>query len=80
MIEPFVAYGVEAGISYSDPGEVEKRLVDIQRDLADRISRIDEVAEVPFNRMAHWGSDGRIKPDAPALSPFIRHKQNIELE
>lgn len=80
VLEPFVAFGVEAGISYSAPEAVEKRLVDIQRTLADRISRIDVVAEVPFNRMADWGSDGRIKPAAPVYSPFIRHKKNLEIE
>jgi NAD(P)H dehydrogenase (quinone) len=80
VLEPFVAYGVEAGISYSDPGMVEKRLLDIKRELATRINNIDDVAEVPFNRMEHWGSDGRIKSDSPIHSPFIRHKQKLEVE
>ena len=35
---------------------------------------------IPFNRMAEWGSDGRIKPDAPLHSPFIRRKREVELE
>jgi NAD(P)H dehydrogenase (quinone) len=80
VLEPFVAYGVEAGISYSDPGMVEKRLLVIKRELATRINNIDDVAEVPFNRMEHWGSDGRIKSDSPVHSPFMRHKQKLELE
>jgi NAD(P)H dehydrogenase (quinone) len=80
VLEPFVAYGVEAGISYSDPEIVEKRLIHIKRELATRVNTIDEVAEVPFNRKEHWGSDGRIQATAPVYSPFMRYKQKLELE
>lgn len=37
-------------------------------------------ATVPFNQMAHWGADGHIKPDAPVYSPFVRRKEQLELE
>ena len=40
----------------------------------------DSIAEVPFNRKEHWGSDGRIKPDAPIYSPFIRHNEKLDLD
>jgi hypothetical protein len=59
---------------------VEKRLLDIKRGLANRINNIDDVAEVPFNRMEHWGSDGRIKSTSPVHSPFMRHKQKLQIE
>jgi len=35
---------------------------------------------IPFNRMAEWGTDGRIKPDAAIHSPFIRRRQKLDLE
>lgn len=79
VLEPFVAYGVEAGISYSEPAIVEQRLLAVQQELAGRVTAIDAVAEVPFNRMEDWGSDGRIQPAAPVYSPFIRHRQKLEL-
>ncbi len=80
VLEPFVAYGVESAISYSGTGEVEKRLARIERDLANRVKGLDKENEIPFNKMAHWGEDGRITPSSPVYSPFIRHNPKLDLE
>ena len=80
VLEPFVAYGVESAISYSDSDDVTKRLLDIENHLSNRVKNIDDINEVPFNRMADWAEDGRIKPSASVHSPFIRHNPNLELE
>ena len=80
VLTPFVAYGVEAGIRYSDPAAIEKRLKTIEEDLAARLTKLDEVQSVPFNRMSDWGEDGRVRRSAPAYSPFIRHKRQLALE
>lgn len=80
ILEPFVAYGVESAISYSNHDEVATRLKIIEVDLSNRAKEIDNAPEVPFNKMAHWGADGRIEPTAPVYSPYIRHNQNLELE
>lgn len=79
VLAPFVAYGVEAGIRYSDPGEVERRLRVIERDLTARMANLAAVPVLPFNRMGEWGDDGRIKAEAPAYSPFIRHRRELDL-
>ncbi len=73
VLEPFVAYGVEAGLRYSAAATVEARLSKIGTDWAARMAHVEHLPTVPFNQMAHWGSDGRIKPDAPVYSPFMRH-------
>ncbi len=80
VLEPFIAYSVEAAISYSNPGLIEQRLQNIENNLANRCRSLDDVAEVPFNRMEHWGNDGRIKPSAPVYGPFIRHSKKLDLE
>lgn len=80
VLAPFVAYGVEAGVRYSDPGEVEARLAQIPKDLASRLEGVGTEVPIPFNRMDEWGSDGRIKPDAPAYSPFMRHRERLEID
>ena len=80
VLEPYVAYGVEGGIRYSDPDVVRTRLVAIERDLTARLRDLDNSPVVPFNRMSDWGEDGRIKPSAPAYSPFMRHRWELELE
>ena len=77
---PFVAYGVEAGLRYSDPATVEARLDRIAESWAATLAKLDDVPAIPFNTMAQWGSDGRIVPGAPVHSPFIRRKQRLELE
>lgn len=80
VLEPFVAYGVEAGLRYSDSSAVEARLKAIRANLAATLSQVETIPAIPFNQMAHWGSDGRITPDAPVYSPFIRRKPQLNLE
>jgi NAD(P)H dehydrogenase (quinone) len=79
VLAPFVAYGVEAGLRYSDASVMEARLKQVESDLAGGLRRLDELAFVPFNRMEEWGADGRIKPEAPTHSPFIRHRKYLDL-
>ncbi len=80
VLKPFIAYGVEAGLRYSDAGVVVRRLKQIERDWRETLSRLDERPAIPFNRMAEWGSDGRIVADAPVHSPFIRRIRDLSLE
>lgn len=80
VLDHFVAYGVEAGLRYSDPEVVEARLRDVAADFQDVLTNIDERPVIPFNRKAEWGEDGRIRADAPIYSPFIRRRRNLELE
>ena len=80
VLDPFVAYGVEAGLRYSDPDAVTRRLAGIEKDLEHTIADIDQRGTIPFNRMEEWGADGRIKPGTPVHSPFIRRRQKLDLE
>jgi len=79
VLAPQVAYGVEAGLRYSDPHEIEERLKKIQEVYVSRLQNIEREAAIPFNRMDEWGEKGRIKPSAPTYSPFIRHKEKLDL-
>ncbi|MEQ8832033.1 MAG: NAD(P)H-dependent oxidoreductase [Alphaproteobacteria bacterium] len=80
VLPPYVAYGVEAGLRYSDTSVVEQRLQDIQENYRARLRHVESDPVVPFNRMADWGDNGRIKPDAPAYSPFIRHREELKID
>ena len=80
VLRPFVAYGVEAGLRYSDAAAVEARLKRIAGSWSETLARLEEVPTIPFNTMAQWGDDGRLIPEAPVHSPFIRRKQRLELE
>ena len=77
VLKPFVAYGVEAGLRYSEPDVVEARLKQVTADLIDALNNLDDRPSVPFNTKAEWGDDGRIKPDAPSHSAFIRHNRDL---
>jgi NAD(P)H dehydrogenase (quinone) len=79
ILAPFVAYGVEAGLRYSDALVVEARLRAVENDLKATLGDLDRRPIIPYNRMAEWGADGRIKPDAPVHSPFMRRKQHLAL-
>lgn len=80
VVAPFVAYGVEAGLRYSDPEIIEARLKDTVTDFQMALQQIAQRSTVQFNRMGEWGSDGRIAPGVPVYSPFMRRKQNLDIE
>ena len=80
VLEPFVAYGVEAGLRYSDPAAIEARLSGIVEEFRESLANQDRRAVIPFNRKDEWGANGRIVPGAPVYSPFVRRKQRLELE
>jgi NAD(P)H dehydrogenase (quinone) len=80
VLAPFVAYGVEAGLRYSDPGVVQARLAGIARQYAQALGDLAARPVIPFNRMREWGADGRILPDAPVYSPFIRRRRTLAID
>jgi NAD(P)H dehydrogenase (quinone) len=70
---------VEAGLPYSDASVVEARPRGVAEDLDRALRGLDRRPTIPFNRMAEWGANGRILPEAPVHSPFIRRKQQLDL-
>jgi NAD(P)H dehydrogenase (quinone) len=80
ILSPFVAYGVEAGLRYSDPGAIEERLKTIVADFRAVLPALHQRETIPFNRMEEWGADGRIVPSAKVFSPFVRRKPRLEIE
>ena len=59
VLEPFVAYGVEAGLRYSDPAAVEARL---QRMAADAGRHAGEARGRAGHPLQHHGAVGRGRP------------------
>ena len=56
------------------------RLKRVEENLEAAMGQLDQRPVIPYNRMAEWGTNGRIKPDAAIHSPFIRRKQYLTLE
>ncbi len=80
VLAPFVAYGVEAGLRYTETSVLEARLRGVEQNFRDELDRLDTRAVIPYNRLAEWGANGRIVPEAPVYSPFIRRKQHLDIE
>jgi putative NADPH-quinone reductase len=55
VLAPFVAYGVEGGLRYSDQSTIDARLQDIAHDFRNQLAKLDQRQKVSFNRMAEWG-------------------------
>src|SRR5271166_4510018 len=79
ILAPYVSYGVEAGLRYSNPAAIEERLSAVVADFRSALPRLAERETIPFNRMEEWGPDGRIAPGAPVHSPFVRRKKRLDL-
>jgi NAD(P)H dehydrogenase (quinone) len=79
VLAPFIAYGVEGGLRYSDEATIKARLQGVANDFHHQLADLDVRPTIPFNRMAEWGADGRIQPNAPVYSPFVRHRETLEL-
>jgi NAD(P)H dehydrogenase (quinone) len=79
VLAPRVAHGVEAGLRHFDADAVEERPAAIGRRWIERLQGIEGEAALPFNRMADWGDDGRIKPTAPLCTPVIRHRDHLDI-
>src|SRR6185312_8608041 len=80
VLSPFIAYGVEAGLRYSETSVLEERLRGVEQNLRDELDRLATRPVIPYNRLAEWGANGRIVPEAPVYSPFIRRKQRLDIE
>ena len=79
VLEPFVHYGVEADLRYSASDAVEARLRAVADEFGAGLPQVDRRRALPFNRKADWGENGRSLPDAPAYSPFVRHRSDLDL-
>ena len=80
VLTSFIAYGVEAGLRYSETSVVEERLKRVEVEYLAALSALDQRRVIPYNRMVEWGANGRIVANAPVYSPFVRRKLELDLE
>lgn len=75
---PVVSYGVEGGIKYSDAAEMLERLRWHKNAFRNRLAGIEQERPMDFNQWHDWNAEGRLRPDAPSFSPFMRHPHPAE--
>ncbi len=80
VVQPIVTFGVHGGLNAgnADEAAVEDRVRHSEETLARRLPGVMEEPELPFNVWADFSESGRLRPDAPVYSPFIRKRLEFE--
>lgn len=73
VLEPEIVHGVHGYHHGTRREALEARLDSKLRDQADLIGGLHDRPPWPFNRDADFDAEGRLRPEAPAHSTFIRH-------
>ncbi len=74
VLPPFVACGVEGGLKYSSPEAITARLNGHKERLATTLRGLDGIQPLRFNAIEEFDQSGRLKPESPSHSHFIRHR------
>jgi NAD(P)H dehydrogenase (quinone) len=80
VLKPFVIYGARGGLVGPAVKTQKQYLRNRAQEYKKYLLGIDHALIVPFNSDADWDESGKLKPDAPAYSPFIRHKRMLKLQ
>lgn len=79
LLQPSVAYGVHGGLNAagSDGEAVEAELRRTEESLARRLPNAFREPELPFNGWGDFDETGRLTPEAPSYSPFLRQSADL---
>lgn len=79
VLQPYIIHGVRGGLS-GDAAEAKKEyLLRMERDYKNRLLNTHTAPIVSFNSDSDWDEQGKLKPEAPVYSPFIRHRRELDL-
>jgi NAD(P)H dehydrogenase (quinone) len=76
VLEPFLIHGVRSGLQGPDADAQARRLEQETERYRRWLLDLHNASAMPFNTDDHWDDAGKLKPDAPVYSPFIRHDKN----
>lgn len=74
VLEPVTVHGVHGYHRGDREAALRARLAQVLADQPAMIADFDNRPLIPFNADDDFGADGRLKPDRPSHSAFIRHK------
>jgi NAD(P)H dehydrogenase (quinone) len=72
ILPPFIAFGVEGELKYSDPEIIKNRLEGFKGRFRDRLRRLDSLEPMRFNGWDDWDDEGRLKSGVQGFSHFMR--------
>lgn len=70
VLPPFRSFAVDVG---QNDAAHQAKLAGYQAGLRDYLGTLDQLEPLKFNGWNDWDADGRLKPDAPSHSLFMRH-------
>jgi len=79
VLPPLLVPGVHGDRDPAASAALAARLDAAERELADRIAHIETLPELPFNTVEDFDTNYRLKPEARAHTPFIRHRAKLDL-
>ncbi|MGI3185476.1 NAD(P)H-dependent oxidoreductase [Nioella aestuarii] len=74
VLQPEAVHGVHGYFEGVEEQALRARLGAVLDGQADLIAGLEKRPEIAFNADADFDADGRLKPDSPSHSPFIRHR------
>lgn len=74
VLPSFRAFGV-GGAAPAEAATLARGIESRKAALSAHLGRLDRLRPLPFNGSQDWDETGRLKPDAPSHSPFIRHAE-----
>ena len=82
VLEPFILHDIHrpAGKQADDIGGPEpSRYAGMEESYVSLLEGLNDAQTISFNMAKDWDETGRLKPGAPAFSPFIRQKRDLEV-
>jgi NAD(P)H dehydrogenase (quinone) len=74
VLDPEIVFGVHGYYLGEERTELDDRLQGLLKNQTALIRNLAQRPELPFNPESDFDADGRLKPDRPSHSPFIRHR------
>jgi NAD(P)H dehydrogenase (quinone) len=79
VLEPNIIYGVRSGLIGLEKERKDMELAKAEENYLSRLSRLHEWPAILYNADHDFDQSGRLNPDAPVYSPFIRRRPDLPL-
>ena len=78
VVQPFIIHGVRSGLTGAAAEAHDEQLEEMAREYGAFLRELDDAPLVPFNADTDFDERGRLRPEAPSYSPFIRHAPELD--
>jgi NAD(P)H dehydrogenase (quinone) len=79
VLPPLRFYGVHGGLNYAQSETLVATQKQAEMKLVETMKDIRSIRELPFNVASDFDDRHRLKPGATAHTPYIRHREHLDL-